>query len=247
MKDDLLDKFNEVEKFHWWWAGRQALIKNLLLKENPRNILDMGCGTGETLTFLKTIFPKAKLTGVDVSSQAVKYTKNRGHEAKMADALHLPFADKIFDAVLLLDVVEHIEDDTGVVKEAKRVLKSGGIIIITVPALQIIWSAHDVNQGHFRRYTRHRLLSLAQKNQLKVSFLSYFNFFLSPAIIPIRLVSRISRLKRLGEYDSRLNYRLAYNKIVNSVLRFLFITEINLLNYISYPWGVSAVIKMKKP
>lgn len=247
MKDDLLDKFNEVEKFHWWWAGRQALIKNLLLKENPRDILDMGCGTGETLTFLKTIFPKAKLTGVDVSRQAVKYTKNRGHEAKMADALRLPFADKTFDAVLLLDVVEHIKDDTGVVKEAKRVLKPGGIIIITVPALQIIWSAHDVNQGHFRRYTRHRLLSLAQKNQLKVSFLSYFNFFLSPAIILIRLVSRISRLKRLGEYDSRLNYRLAYNKIVNSVLRFLFITEIGLLNYISYPWGVSAVIKMKKP
>ena len=247
MKDDLIDKFNEVEKFHWWWAGRQELIKSLLIDENPKNVLDVGCGTGETLSFLKTIFPQARLVGVDVSGQAVKYTKHRGHGAKIADALHLPFADGSFDTVLLLDVIEHIKDDAKVVKEAKRVLKPGGTIIITVPALQIIWSAHDVNQGHFRRYTRHRLCSLAQKNKLKIRFLSYFNFFLSPAIIPIRLMSRLSPLKRLGEYDSRLNYRLAYNKVVNSVLKFLFITEIRLLKYITYPWGVSVAIKMEKP
>lgn len=246
MKDDLLEKFNKVEKFHWWWAGRQELIKNLLKSENPKNILDVGCGTGETLSFLKTIFPRARLTGVDASSQAVRYTRNRGHEAKVADALHLPFADNSFDTVLLLDVIEHIRDDAKVIKEARRVLKSGGTIIITVPALQIIWSAHDINQGHFRRYTRRRLRSLSRKNKLKLRFLSYFNFFLSPAIIPIRLMSHFFLLKRLGEYDSRLNYRLAYNKAVNSVLKFLFISEIRLLKYITYPWGISAAIKMEK-
>lgn len=247
MKDDLLDKFNEVEKFHWWWAGRQELIKNLLLPEDPKDILDIGCGTGETLSFMKTIFPRTKLYGVDASRQAVKYTKQRGHAAKVADALDLPFPAKSFDAVLLLDVIEHIKDDVSVIKEAKRVLKPGGVIVITVPALQFIWSAHDVNQGHFRRYTRHRLLNLAAKNRLKVNFLSYFNFFLSPAIIPIRVLSRLAPLKRMGEYDSRLNYRLAYNKIINSLLKLLFIAEIKALKLFSYPWGISATIKMQKP
>lgn len=246
MKDDLLDKFNAVEKFHWWWAGRQELIKELLVSEKPKNILDIGCGTGETISFLKTVFPEAKFFGVDVSTQAVKYTKARGHHAKVADALHLPFAPNSFDAVLLLDVIEHIKKDVAVIKEAKRVLKPGGIIVITVPALQLIWSAHDTNQGHFRRYTRHRLRELANKNKLKVSFLSYFNFLLSSAIIPIRLLSRLAPLKRMGEYDSRLNYRLAYNKTINSILKSLFITEINFLRFVSYPWGISAAIKMEK-
>lgn len=246
MNNDLLSKFNEVEKFHWWWAGRQELIKDLLLPENPKTILDIGCGTGETLSFLKTVFPKAKLYGVDVSNQAVKYTKDRGHSAKVSDALRLPFPDGTFDAVLLLDVIEHIKDDAAVIKEAKRVLKIGGMIIVTVPALQLIWSAHDVNQGHFRRYTRRRLRYLAERNKVKIRFLSYFNFLLSGAIIPIRLMSRFSPLARLGEYDSRLNYRLAYNKGINSFLKFLFIAEIRLLRFLSYPWGISAAVKMEK-
>jgi|CXWL01.1.fsa_nt_gi ubiquinone/menaquinone biosynthesis C-methylase UbiE len=247
MKDDLLEKFNRVEKFHWWWAGRQKLIKNLLIDENPKKILDIGCGTGETLSFLKTVFPEAKLSGVDASNQAVRYTKDRGHMAKVASAIHLPFRPESFDVVLLLDVIEHIKADGSVIKEAKRVLKKGGVIIITVPALQLIWSAHDVNQGHFRRYTRHRLTDLATKNKMKIIFLSYFNFVLSPAIILIRLLSRLSPLKRLGEYDSRLNYRLAYNKTINSFLKLLFSAEISLLRAVSYPWGISAAIKMKKP
>lgn len=246
MNDDLLSKFNEVEKFHWWWAGRQVLIKDLLLPEKPKAILDIGCGTGETLSFIKTVFPKAKLYGVDASSQAAKYTKNRGHSAKVADALHLPFPDGKFDAVLLLDVIEHVKNDIAVIKEAKRVLKLGGVIVITVPALQLIWSAHDINQGHFRRYTRRRLRFLAEKNKMKIRFLSYFNFLLSGAIIPIRLISHFSPLSRLGEYDSRLNYRLAYNKSINTILKFLFIVEIRLLRLISYPWGVSVAVKMEK-
>lgn len=247
MNNDLLDKFNQVEKFHWWWAGRQALLKDLLVQEQPQKILDIGCGTGETLSFLKKVFPKAKLYGVDVSRRAVRYTKDHGHQSKYATALRLPFPSASFSAVLLLDVIEHIKNDIAVIKEVKRVLKPGGVIIITVPALQLIWSAHDVGQGHFRRYTRSRLKLLAGKNKMKIKFISYFNFFLSPLIIPIRLFSRLSPFQRLGEYDSRLNYRLAYNKSINSLLKLLFITEIKLLKLVRYPWGISAAVKMEKP
>lgn len=247
MNDDLLDKFNEVEKFHWWWAGRQELIKDLLVPEKPRNILDIGCGTGETLTFMKKVFPKSKLQGIDYLPEAVKYTKSRGHSARRADALHLPFADASFDAVLLLDVIEHIKDDSGVIKEAKRVLKPGGVIILTAPALQFIWSAHDEGQGHERRYTRHMLLRLAAKNKMAVPFISYFNFFLSPIVIAIRLFSRLPVFSRLGQYDSRLNYQLAHQKLVNSLLKFIFISEIKMLKLIRYPIGISIAVKMQKP
>lgn len=246
MNDDLLYKFNEVERFHWWWAGRQELVKNLLSQSQPKKILDIGCGTGETLTFLKSKFPQSALFGVDISSEAVRFTIKRGHTAKKADALNLPFKDNSFDAVLLLDVIEHIENDSGVIKEAKRVLKPDGIIVLTAPALQFIWSAHDDNQGHFRRYTRHRLLELAKNNKMKVNFLSYFNFFLSPIIIPIRVLSRLPIFKKYGEYDSRLNYQVAYNKHINTFLKTLFVTEIKLLRFIHYPIGISVAIKLQK-
>ncbi|OGD71553.1 hypothetical protein A3D09_01340 [Candidatus Collierbacteria bacterium RIFCSPHIGHO2_02_FULL_49_10] len=246
MNDDLLYKFNEVERFHWWWAGRQELIKDLLRENQPKKILDIGCGTGETLTFLKTVFPKATLFGVDVLAEAVRFTIQRGHAAKKADALNLPFKDNSFDAILLLDVIEHIKNDSAIIKEAKRVVKPGGVIVITAPALQFIWSAHDENQGHFRRYTRHRLLELARKNKMKVSFLSYFNFFLSPIIIPIRVMSRLPIFKKYGEYDSRLNYKVAYNKVINTFLKTLFVTEIRLLRFIRYPIGISVTVKLQK-
>ncbi len=246
MNDDLLYKFNEVEKFHWWWAGRQELIKNLLQPEKPKKILDVGCGTGETLTFLKKIFPKAELFGVDLSPAAVKFSKKRGHRAKISAATDLPFPNESFDAIVILDVIEHIKADSAVIKEAKRILKPGGVIILTAPALQFIWSAHDDNQGHFRRYTRHRLTSLAVKNKLTIQFMSYFNFFLSPIIIPVRMISRLAPFKRFGEYDSKLNYKVAYHKGMNSILRVIFITEIKLLRFFNYPLGVSVVVKLQK-
>lgn len=246
MNDDLLFKFNEVEKFHWWWAGRQELVKDLLLSEKPKKILDIGCGTGETITYLKTVFKKASFVGIDNSKEALKFTKSRGHNVKKGDALKLPFKDESFDAVLLLDVIEHIKNDAGVIKEAKRVLKPGGVIVLTAPALQFIWSAHDVGQGHHRRYTRHQLMRLADKNKIKITFISYFNFFLSPPIILIRLFSRLPFLSRLGQYDSKLNYQLAYKKPANSILKFIFISEIKMLKLIRYPIGISIAVKMQK-
>lgn len=246
MDEKLLANFNQVEQFHWWWAGRQHLVKQLLKKDHPKSILDIGCGTGQTLTFLSQVFPQAKLFGIDALPEAVKYSQERGHEVLLSDALHLPYPANTFDAVLLLDVVEHIKADVQVIAEAKRVLKPGGVLVITSPALQFIWSAHDANQGHFRRYTRRRMRTLARQNKLHIEFLSYFNFVLAPPIIAIRLLSRLPVFGRLGDYDSRLNYNLAYNGTINSLLKFLFITEIKLLKIIHYPFGISVAAKFVK-
>lgn len=80
MDDSLLERFNQIEKLHWWWEGRRVLISLLLAEDKPRKILDIGCGTGETLTFLKSEFPKSKLYGVDLSDKAIKYSKGRGNK-----------------------------------------------------------------------------------------------------------------------------------------------------------------------
>lgn len=246
MDSDLLKKFNNVERFHWWWEGRRELIKLLVSSHNPKKVLDIGSGTGETLSFLKKLYPKASFTGIDVLPEAIVYTKKRGHKAYVGDATKLPFKKNSFDLILILDVIEHIKSDLAVLREAKRVLSPGGIIIVTAPAMPFIWSAHDKNQGHFRRYTVKRFENLAKKSKLSVEFLSYFNFFLSPPIIAIRILSRLPVLSYFSSYDSKLNYNIAHKSRVNSILKKVFVSEIKLAKYLKYPLGVSVALKLKK-
>jgi ubiquinone/menaquinone biosynthesis C-methylase UbiE len=247
MDDKLLNRFNRVEKRHWWWEGRRELVKNLLRGIKPENILDIGCGTGETLSFLKKLYSKADLYGIDMSQKAVKYTKQKGHRnVYRGDSIKLPFKNNFFDVVLFLDVLEHIQNDKKAINEAKRVLKKNGIIIITAPALSFIWSKHDSGQGHQRRYTRTAIRKLARDNKLTTTFISYFNFFLSPPIILIRTLSNIPFLGWLSNYDSGMNYEIAFLALPNKILKSIFIFEIDLLRYIKYPIGISIAAKFTK-
>jgi SAM-dependent methyltransferase len=246
MNKNLLRYFNEIEKIHWWWEGRRQILRQSIAKKDGLKILDIGCGTGETLTFLEDFLDKPSLYGVDTSAVAIEFAKKRGHQNILkVDAKKLPFKTDTFDYVLLLDVIEHIKDDDSVILEAKRVLRPGGHIIITTPALQIIWSEHDAAQGHFRRYVRRRIRSLATKSRMSIERISYFNFF-SPAIIAIRLLGNLKPFKKINSYDSKLNFDVAKKSLVNSLLKFIFVTEIKLMKYVSYPIGISIFAMFKK-
>ena len=246
MNEKLLEYFNAIEKHHWWWEGRREIIRQELPKKTNSKILDIGCGTGETISFVKAILKDAEVTGVDNSQVAVNFSKKRGHNVIKVDALHLPFKDDFFDAILMLDVIEHIEDDKAFLLEAKRVLKKNGKIIVTAPALQFIWSRHDTEQGHQRRYTRHMMTYLADSCRLNISRLSYFNFLLSPAIIAIRLLSKLPLFSHLGEYDSKLNFKVAEKDYLNLLLKSIFVFEIKMMKYINFPIGISVCSVFQK-
>lgn len=247
MNEKLLGYFNEIEKHHWWWEGRRQILRQSIAQKKGLKILDIGCGTGETLTFLNAYLPKPDLYGIDNSPVAIKFARKRGHKKILKiDARKLPYKNGTFDYILLLDVLEHIENDTTILLEAKRVLKKTGRVIITTPALQFIWSEHDSEQGHFRRYVRHRIRKIAAKTKLSITKLSYFNFFLSPAIIGIRLLSRIKPFKKYGEYDSKLNFNLAKKPLANGILKAIFVTEIKIMKYLNFPFGISIFSILQK-
>lgn len=247
MNEKLLRYFNEIEKIHWWWEGRRQILRQTLSNKSGLKILDIGCGTGETLTFLDNYLDKPKLYGIDNSQVAINFAKKRGHKnIRKVNALELPYKSNSFDYILLLDVIEHIEDDSSLLKEAKRVLKKNGRIIITAPALQFIWSEHDTQQGHFRRYTRTRLRNLAKKNRLGIDRVSYFNFFLSPAIITLRLLGRLQPFKQINSYDSKLNFDMAKKSFLNEILKNIFVNEVRLMKFIDYPIGISVFATYKK-
>lgn len=248
MDNNLLKKFNEIEKVHWWWEGRRQILSQLITRKRKQKVLDMGFGTGETMSYLQKILSSAFICGIDASIVAVRFAKSRGHKnALKGSATKLPYKTNTFDTTLALDVIEHIKDDQKVINEMFRVLKPGGEAIITVPALPFIWSKHDSGQGHKRRYTRRRLVSLAKKAGFQIKFISYFNFILSPVIILIRLVGRLKPFNKLGEYDSKLNYDISFKKNINQLLKAIFITEVKMLKKISYPIGISVAAKFIKP
>lgn len=244
----LLSTFNEVESYHWWWVGRRYLIKKLLKGKNPKKILDIGCGTGETLTYLHTLFPTSRLYGIDTSEDAVSYSHKRGHKnVTKADARRLPYPANTFDLVLFLDVLEHIKDDAQALLEVKRVLVPGGKIIITSPALPFLWSDHDKNQGHFRRYMRRDIDSLSTKSRLHIERMGYFNFFLSPIIIIVRLLGKLPYLHFIVQYDNGINYQVVYHPFINKVLIAIFKAELWLfMKGVFYPFGISIVAEIKK-
>jgi len=247
MSDKLLKIFNEIESNHWWWLGRRKITGVFLDKINLQKeckILDGGCGTGAELIFLQQY---GEVYGVDLSPIAIKFCKERGlSKVKVADLSKLPFQDNFFDLVCLMDVIEHIKDSQIILKEIKRVLKPGGHVFLTVPALPFIFSLHDTQQGHFRRYRKSSLREFFDKAGFKEKRLSYFNFLLSPPIIFIRLLSRISVIgNKIANFDSRVNNNLNYSisKIspVNKFLYHCFAAESVLMKFTNLPLGVSII------
>lgn len=178
-------RMHELETHYWWFVGRRAIIANLLqetLKTRCAGgkpaLLDIGCGTGANLAMLaENVGAGGRVTALDYSPLALQFAHGKLGDLPVdllrGDATHLPFATARFDVVTMLDVLEHVEDDAGAVREIHRVLKPGGAFVLSVPAYQRLWSAHDEALHHFRRYEYYGLRSVLQSGGFEVSRLSF--------------------------------------------------------------------------
>lgn len=125
------------------------------------SLLDIGCGTGANLPMLReAVGANGNVTALDYSPLALQFAARELQAGRRpnaitllrGDATRLPFAAEHFDVVTMLDVLEHVEDDGAAVREIYRVLAPGGVFVLSVPAYQHLWSAHDTALHHFRRY-----------------------------------------------------------------------------------------------
>ena len=169
---------------HWWFEAKKDLILSQI-KDKNLSLLEVGCGVSDLFNH------ELNLVGVDLDSDSVKLNKKRGMNAVVGDATKLPFADSSFDVIILADILEHLKESTQALFEAKRVLKTGGRVIITVPANKYLWSSHDVELGHVKRYSKKDLLDLTLSVGLKTLTCSYWNFFL---FVPIFAFFKLSKL-----------------------------------------------------
>jgi SAM-dependent methyltransferase len=178
---ELYDRFYEADQTGWWFVGRRQIVMQELGRfGRPSRLLDVGCGTGGELASLG---PDVVAHGLDPSPLAAGYCRQRRLSVTLASGLSIPFRDASFDAVLLLDVIEHVADDVAMLAEARRVLRPGGFAVITVPALPWLWSQHDERNHHHRRYVRSGLERSIAASGLRTLKTSYYNSLLLPLAI----------------------------------------------------------------
>jgi len=149
---ELEDNLGRVRSLH------RHLERELLLvlpSDKPVRLLDAGCGTGGLMVRLGDRHPAWDWTGLDASSVACAQARQRtGGDIREASVTALPFPAASFEAVVSADVLCQVEKPELAVAEFFRVLKPGGLLVLNLPAYPWLWSEHDEQMGHLRRFTQ---------------------------------------------------------------------------------------------
>jgi SAM-dependent methyltransferase len=180
-----------VEDDHWWFRGRRAVIRAVLAGAGvpaAGRVLDAGCGSGGNWGAYSRF---GVVVGVDPEVASLRHALRRGYRGVGAASLPgLPFRVGVFDLVCATDVIEHVADDIGALRELRRVAAPGGHLLLTVPAYQWLWSDSDVQLGHHRRYRATEVADRCHDAGWTVVRTSYFNTALLAPIAAIRWARR---------------------------------------------------------
>lgn len=240
------------EDAHWWFATRTWAIEKFLAlmpKRENLDILDVGCGAGNMIHHLAQY---GRVKGIEVDARPVKIAQQRGYDVRLGDATKaIPFPAGSFDLVTALDVIEHVDADEMILREAYRVLRPGGYALITTPAFQWLWSHNDELNAHKRRYTAKELQDKLGRAGFKVRRLSY-NFFmvfpLSATMITLKnMTGKHAELK--SHHVQEDAYQVDMEPIapaLNTILRGVGRVEAGLLGAVDLPFGTSLIALGKR-
>ena len=191
------------EDTHWWFGGRRAVIRRLLqtlsLPDDAR-ILEAGCGTGGNLYLLSE---HGEVIGFDPNQLARDLAQQKARHIRVL-AGSLPdrpdAVDGVFDLVVALDVLEHIDEDRAAMATILDLVRPGGTALVTVPAVKRLWGNHDLRLGHVRRYDQRDLVRLVDPSAGRITFVGHFNVLLLPLATTFRLLERVLR-RDLGNQE----------------------------------------------
>lgn len=241
MRDELIDQMERVQREHFWFQARSRILLTLL---EPRlapgaRVLDAGCGTGLLLSQLPA---GLRLAGLDLSPRALEHAARRLPGAELRSGSlpgDLPFEPGSQDWILLTDVLEHVEDDDAALAALGGLLAPGGRLLLTVPAFPFLWTRHDAEHGHFRRYTRPQLRARLLEAGFTIERLTFYNTLLFPAVLAVRALKRLT-----GREGDDMEIPPAP---LNTLFRWIFSLERLWLPVAGFPVGVSLLAIARKP
>ncbi len=227
-------KMAETENEHWWFCGRRAIVDAVLstLDLPPRAaIVEIGAGTGGNLDMLEKY---GDVTAVEMSEVARQIVRERtGREVLDGYLPHaIPLQHASADLVCLFDVLEHVEQDEQSLSAIHKMLQPGGRLLLTVPAHQWMWSAHDESLHHFRRYSRNGLRGRLEAAGFVVERLTYTNAALFPVAALARLADRLRGSRKPSGHDTP-------PPALNAAMKAVFSSERLILPHFDLPAGVS--------
>lgn len=252
MREDLgaQARYHDLGEGYFWLAAHNDVALGALAPHlsrlqraqpgRPPRILDLGCGPANTLTRLDT---QGITYGFDYSVTALAYARAKGARRVLAgDSTHLPFRTGAIDCIVALEVFEHLADDRQAMGESFRVLRPGGLLLLTVPAFKLLWRTHDEMYGHRRRYTRKEVVDCVTGSGftlVRCEFIKCAFFF---PLLGLALVDRMTRRWRRGRDDF-----FQVPGWLNTLLRLEIVWESRLQISRHLPFGASILCIAQKP
>lgn len=249
---EYFERLHEVEDRHWWSRGMRdiadAMLRRTFGGREDLAILDAGCGTGVSLSWLAQ-YSSGPVTGIDVSEHALNFCRRRGHsEVYQASVTDIPFDDGHFDLVVCNDVIQHLTDDRAALREFYRVLRPGGTLLVRTNTKLGISEDTPPASDDYRRYTTDELYARTTGAGFRVEQMTHVNMLMS--MVP--LVKRYVRERGREEYEDRgLPIRLLplHLRWANPLLHGLLTIEAWYLSDPdrSLPFGSAIICVAKKP
>jgi SAM-dependent methyltransferase len=239
MKPQFAEQYRSLEEWHWWFRGRRNILETVLRRELPQGesliIAPVGCGPPEGLGWLLPLAGRGgRVVGLDLDFRHARRPQD-GVDFVIGKIEAAPLASQSCDAVLALDVLEHLDDDAAGLTETARLVKARGLLLVTVPAFPSLWGGQDEVSHHRRRYTKASLLRVFARAGLPRPRLAYFNTLLFPPVAAVRWLRRGLGLGNRPRSDFEDNHPGA----VNDMLAALFGLERHIVQRLPLPWGVS--------
>lgn len=211
----------EIEN-HWYYASKAAAMRAYLERNSYDHVLDVGAGSGFFTKYLLKADAARRGTCVDTGYAQDRTEAVDGHPLDFVRTYTKPDADLI----LFMDVLEHVEDDVGLLKAYTDRARAGTEVFITVPAFRFLWSSHDVFLEHYRRYTTRMLeATVINAGLTPVRCTYYFG-----AVFPLAAGLRLLRKATHGEKTPRSDLR-QHSAAVNEGLKFLCTLERPFVRY----------------
>jgi len=234
-----------VETVHWFYAGKREIVRHWIHHFRPLQrddlLVDCGAGTG---IFVDEMKGTCRVLALDDFEESLELLRKRlgDDNVRKGSCTALPLPDSSVDVLTALDVIEHVEDDRTALREFLRVLRPGGLAVITVPALMVLWSDWDVTLRHFRRYSGESLLKIIPP-EFEILHTNYVNVAVLPLVLAVRKWRGLKN--RLGmKTDVRSEDKIPAPWL-NHILRSTFVKPA-CQKVVRFPAGVGLITVLRK-